>query len=100
MNAKRWMRACVMALVLTAPAASFVTPAAAQQTAPKPANDGFVPIDELPPDEKLPAAPLLIAAYIVAWLAIAGYAWSIWQRLGRVERQLGDVSRRVQSGKP
>ena len=33
-----------------------------------PAQDEFVPIDELPADEKLPAAPLLIAAYAVVWM--------------------------------
>lgn len=71
------------------PTASFAQP-------PRPAQDEFVPIDQLPPDEKLPAARFLILAYAVAWIAVVGYLWSIWRRLGRVEREIADVRRRVQ----
>jgi CcmD family protein len=40
----------------------------------------------------------VIAAYAVAWIAVFGYLWSIWQRLERVERDLAEVSRRVRAG--
>jgi CcmD family protein len=40
----------------------------------------------------------VIAAYAVAWVVVFGYLWSIWQRLGRVERDLADVSRRIAAG--
>lgn len=70
------------------------TPAIAQQP-PAGTPDGFVPVDSLPVKEQLPAAPLVIAAYAVAWVAVFGYLWSIWQRLGRVEREILEVSRRV-----
>lgn len=63
---------------------------------PATADEGFVPIDELPPDERMPAAPFLIAAYSVAWIVVAVYLWSIWQRLGRVEREIAEASRRVE----
>ena len=44
---------------------------AQQQPPPKPAaQDGFVPIDQLQPKEELPAAPLVMAAYAVAWLVV------------------------------
>ena len=59
------------------------------------AQDEFVPLDSLPPDEGLPAAPLVMAAYGAAWLIIVLYLWSIWRRLGRVERELADVARRT-----
>ena len=65
---------------------------------PRPAQEEFLPIDQLPPDEKLPAARFLIAAYAVAWVAVGAYLWSIRQRLGKVEREMGEVSRRVQQG--
>jgi len=60
--------------------------------------DGFLPAGDLLAREQLPAAPLVIGAYAVAWVAIFGYLWSIWQRLGRVERDLTEVSRRIAAG--
>lgn len=90
----RWPAlALVAAIVLAAGAA----PLAARQP-PRPADEEFVPIDQLPADEKLPAAPLVIAAYAVAWVVVAVYLWSIRQRLARVEREMGDVARRIAHG--
>lgn len=66
---------------------------------PKPAaQDGFVPIDQLAPKEELPAAPLVIAAYVIAWMVPFVYVWSIWRRLNKVEAELADVTRRLASG--
>ena len=87
---------CILLLLIALSTVCAPSLSAATQQPPRAAQDEFVPIDQLPPDDKLPAAPLLIAAYSVAWLAIAAYLWSIWQRLGRVERELLEVSRRVQ----
>lgn len=84
----------VLALLLVVPAASAV----GAQPPQAPAQEGFVPVDQLPPDEVVPAAPLLIAAYAIAWIAVLVYLWSIWQRLSRVERELGEVSRRLEAG--
>jgi CcmD family protein len=67
---------------------------AQQQPTPEQQNE-FVPVDQLPPGEQMPAAPLLIAAYAVAWLALFFYLFSIWRRLQKVERELGDVARRI-----
>jgi CcmD family protein len=60
--------------------------------------DGFVPASSLPSQEQLPAAPLVIGAYAVAWVVVFGYLWSIWKRIGRVEQELADVSRRLAAG--
>jgi CcmD family protein len=57
--------------------------------------DGFVPASSLPNQEQLPAAPLVIGAYSIVWLLVFGYLWSIWNRIGRAERDLADVSRRI-----
>lgn len=83
-------RSIVMAVVLAgAPAA------VGAQT---PAQEGFVPVDQLPGQEELPAAPLVAAAYGVAWAAVLVYLFSIWRRLGAVEREMADVARRIPSG--
>ena len=52
------------------------------------------------PQEQLPAAPLVIAAYAVAWLVIFGYVWSLWRGSSSVEREIADVSRRIDAGRP
>ncbi len=70
----------------------------AQQQQPPAGQEGFVPVENLPQQEQLPAAPLVMGAYAVAWVVIFGYLWSIWQRLGRVERDILEVSRRVEAG--
>ncbi len=83
------IRALVLALMLAAPA--YAQP-------PQQPPDGFVPADTLKPQEQLPAAPLVIGAYAVAWVAVFGYLWSIWNRLGRVERDLAEANRRQAAG--
>lgn len=65
---------------------------------PPPAQGGFVPIDQLPAVEPFPAAPLVIAAYAVAWVLVLLYVWSVWRRLDRVERELREVLRRLRPG--
>jgi CcmD family protein len=60
-------------------------------------QEEFVPIDQLPPEDQLPAAPLLVAAYALVWLAVLFYLWTLWRRLTSVEKELVNVSRRLQS---
>jgi CcmD family protein len=60
-------------------------------------QDGFVPVNSLPQAEQLPAAPLLIAAYAFVWAAVLVYVWLLWRRMARVERELAELSRRVQT---
>lgn len=59
-------------------------------------GDGFEPVSSLPaPRETLPAAPMVMAAYGFVWVMVIGYLWSIWRRLGAVERELSGVARRI-----
>src|SRR4051795_5608049 len=103
----RWAAlGALVAALAAAPSTLAALAAAAQQSAAqRPAEQrppeppaGFVPADSLPQQEQLPAAPLVIAAYAVAWVLVFGYLWTIWQRLGRVERELAEVRRRVDAG--
>jgi CcmD family protein len=59
---------------------------------PGPGQSEFVPVDQVPITEQLPAAPLLIAAYVFVWAAMLFYVWSLWRRLGKVERDISEVS--------
>jgi len=69
--------------------ACLAGPAAASAQPPQPQQqDEFVPIEELPPQDQLPAAPLLIAAYSFVALALFTYLISVSRRLGRVQREL------------
>lgn len=60
------------------------------------AQDEFVPVKDLPVQEQLPAAPMVIGAYAFVWLMLVGFVWSLWRRLGAVERDLDQVTRRVE----
>lgn len=85
----------VVALLGTATTASVI----AQSQKPPAGQEGFVPVDELGDvKEELPATPLVAAAYGIAWLAVLVYVWTLWRRLNQVERELVDVSRRLQTG--
>jgi CcmD family protein len=113
------MRACLHASVLVVmvsllagkavpaqPTAAPPAGAAAQttgQSAGQPAGqtaaqDEFVPIDELPPEDRLPAAPFLVAAYTITLVLLAGYVWLLWRRLGVVQHELNEVRRATRSG--
>jgi CcmD family protein len=87
-------------LAVTTFALALAAPLAAQEQPPRPtpAQEGFVPVDQLPQQESVPAQPLVAGAYAFAWLAVAGYTFSIWRRLTRVERELQDALRRVEGG--
>lgn len=94
-GATRWRRWTLVALLVACLGLLSVSTADAAQPAPQSAPDGFVPMDDIPAEEQLPAAPLLAAAYIVVWVIALGYLWTIWRRLGSVEKELADALRRV-----
>jgi CcmD family protein len=64
-----------------------------------PGQSEFVPVDQLPPSEQLPAAPLLVAAYAFAWLAVFFYVWTVWRRLNKVEADMRVFERRHAPGR-
>ena len=56
---------------------------------------GFVPVKDLPPAERLAAAPFLVIAYAFVWIALMVYLWTIWRRLNKVETDMQALERRV-----
>ena len=102
-----WVRAVAMAgvvAVLLAGGGGALAQGPESSPSPSPpptttaAQDGFVPIDELPPEDRLPAAPFLVGAYTITLVLLVGYAWLLWRRLGVVQRDLDEVRRSVGAG--
>jgi CcmD family protein len=51
-------------------------------------QDEFVPITELPPQDQMPAAPLLIGAYVFALVVLFAYVFFVSRRLNGVQQEL------------
>ena len=90
-------RAVLLIVVLTSPwSGTFLQ--ANQPPAQPPQQEEFVPVDQLPPQDQLPSAPLLIGAYVFVVLALFGYVFSVGKRLTSVQREVerlqGDIARR------
>ena len=84
-----------VALALASIVARAVTAFAMQ---PPQTPSEFVPIDQLPPADQMPSAPLLIAAYTFVWIAAMFYMWTIWRRLSKVEADMQALEQRRRSG--
>jgi CcmD family protein len=95
MNSIKKLRQLVLMVVVLVACWGAAGAASQAQPPPSPAQEGFVPIDQIQQKEQLPAAPLVMAAYAAAWLVIFGYVWSIWRRLSRVEREMASLTQRV-----
>ena len=82
----------VVAVFVVSPA-----PAAAQQQPPQP-PPGFVSVDELPPQDQFPAAPLVISAYSFVVLVLFVYLISVARRLTAVQRDVARPEADVKKG--
>jgi CcmD family protein len=80
------LRILVMSIFLLGAAPGF-----AQSTQPPP---DFVPVENAPPGEQIPAMPLLGAAYGFIWVGLLGYVWSLARRLQQVEVEIGELESR------
>jgi hypothetical protein len=91
---RRVLGVCVALLVLSGGAVL------AQNQPPEP-QDEFKPVGNNPAPEQIPAAPLLIGAYIVVLGGFFVYVVSLSRRLGAVQRDVdrleGDLKRRGKS---
>jgi CcmD family protein len=61
---------------------------ARQAQQPPPQQEEFIPIDQLPPEEQLPAAPLLVGAYAFVLLMLFGYMLIMSRRLAVIQREV------------
>ena len=68
-------------------------PASAVRADQQPPAD-FVPIEDAPPGEQIPAMPLLGAAYGFIWVGVLGYVWSLGKRLQKVEAEIAVLESR------
>src|SRR6266850_5966608 len=68
------------------------------QPAPPAATDEFVPISQLPAQDQLPAAPLLVTAYAFVWVALFGYLLSVGRRLTKVQREVNRLESDIARG--
>lgn len=84
------MRLCRALFVVSLLAMAPVV-AAAQ---PKPSPDEFVPLEEAPPEEQIPAINLVAAAYGFVWIVVVGYVWSLGRRLQQAESEIDALERR------
>ena len=73
--------------------ALFAAPAFALQ--PPKGQSEFVPVNEVPAADQLPAAPLLIIAYAFVWAATLVYVWSIWRRMNKVEDDMRALAQKM-----
>ena len=73
-------------------------PVLAQQPATPEQTEEFVPIDQLPQQEQMPAAPLLIGAYSVLVLTLFAYVVSVARPLAVVQREVQRLETDVKRG--
>jgi CcmD family protein len=59
-----------------------------------PAQEEFVPLSEIPPEEQIPAFTLVATAYALVWIVLIAYVWSVSRRLQSVEAELTALSRK------
>lgn len=88
---------CLLTLLGVSGARGQQPPPASPRTAPPAAQNEYVPVSELPPDEQLPAVPLVFIAYGVIWLAVLIYVVTIWRRQAAVQKELDALKRQLRS---
>ena len=85
---KRW---CAVGLLVI----SWGIVVAAQPPEPK---GEYVPVNQLPPTESMPAAPLLITAYAFVMIVLFAYVFSVARRLSAVQQELSRLDATMKHG--
>jgi hypothetical protein len=50
-------------------------------------------VTEVPPEEQIPAKPLVAGAYAFIWLAVLVYVGLLWRRLAVVQKDIDTLKR-------
>lgn len=74
--------------------------AAGLQPSEPPPLPGFVVADDQTGMERLPAAPLVLAAYGFVWVAVLFYVWLTWRRLVKVEGEMRELAKKAVPREP
>ena len=90
--------AALLILLLTSPLVAQQQPQTQPQAEPPKQVEEFVPISQLPPQDQLPAAPLLVTAYAFVWVALFGYLVSVARRLSKVQREVDRLESDIARG--
>jgi CcmD family protein len=93
---KMLMRWCAVVVLLLV---SWGILAGAQQQLQQPKQqEEFIPVDQLPPTESMPAAPLLIGAYAFVMIVLFVYVLSVARRLTAVQQELNRLDATIRQG--
>ena len=93
---RHWLRICALILavgVVTPAMAGLSSVALANAEQPQPPKE-FVPVDDIPQGEQIPAINMVAGAYGFVWVAVLGYVWSIARRMKQVETELAALESR------
>lgn len=67
--------------------------------AQQPSQQGeFLSLDQLPPQDQMPAAPLLIGAYAFALVVLFLYVLSVARRLANVQQEITRLDSAIKQG--
>ena len=90
----RWVRAFLTLCFVLSTAAVTVLFAQDQANEFRP-----VTAEELAQQEQIPAASLVFAAYAFVWVCFIVYLFLLWQKMRRVEVELGEVRSKLGGGR-
>ena len=99
---KRLLIVCIALLILGSIAAMPVAaqePPAPQGQAQAQGQGEFVPVKDLPQQEKLPAAPLVTGAYMFVWVVLVLYVLSLSRKVKKVQSELTELRQRSRSNR-
>jgi CcmD family protein len=61
-------------------------------------QEEWIPVSQLPPQEQLPAAPLLIGAYVFVLVVLFVYVLSVSRRLRSVQAEIDRLDTTIKQG--